>query len=692
MADLQMRLLRQKIQKRSEKNKERKLLRKQKQEEDNDDANKLPEECCDETSHGATAISKLQNAKPMKKQQKQKNVSAEVDTEEHSVKMKRKLNTAESPGMKKAKKDKADDEEDMEEEKGMTVTEEDADQATDKPTQPLEGAEAGEEEEEDDDEEEDDEEGSEDEAEKGEGEKFGDDDDEEEEEDGPELPTGLTGAFEDTSFASLASLVSESTLKGVKEMGFDHMTEIQHKSIRPLLEGRDVLAAAKTGSGKTLAFLIPSIELIYKLKFMPRNGTGVVILSPTRELAMQTYGVMKELMTHHVHTFGLIMGGSNRTAEAQRLANGVNILVATPGRLLDHLQNTAGFMYKNLQCLIIDEADRILEVGFEEELKQIIKLLPKRRQTMLFSATQTRKVEDLARISLKKEPLYVGVDDNKDNATVDGLEQGYVVCPSEKRFMLLFTFLKKNRKKKLMVFFSSCMSVKFHYELLNYIDLPVMAIHGKQKQTKRTTTFFQFCNADSGILLCTDVAARGLDIPEVDWIVQYDPPDDPKEYIHRVGRTARGINGVGHALLILRPEELGFLRFLKQAKVPLSEFEFSWAKISDIQGQLEKLIEKNYYLHKSAQEAYKSYVRAYDSHSLKAIYSVNTLNLPMVALSFGFKVPPYVDLNVHSKGGLKMTKRGGGGGFGYQKGKPAHKAKIFKHVNKGKGDKRQFSR
>lgn len=533
------------------------------------------------------------------------------------------------------------------------------------------------------DEEEDDEEDEDEEDKTGEG---------DEEEDQPELPSGLTGAFEDTSFASLAELVSESTLKAVKEMGFEHMTEIQHKSIRPLLEGRDVLAAAKTGSGKTLAFLIPSIELIYKLKFMPRNGTGVVILSPTRELAMQTYGVLKELMAHHVHTYGLIMGGSNRSAEAQKLANGVNILVATPGRLLDHLQNTPGFMYKNLQCLIIDEADRILEVGFEEELKQIIKLLPKKRQTMLFSATQTRKVEDLARISLKKEPLYVGVDDNKDNATVDGLEQGYVVCPSEKRFLLLFTFLKKNRKKKLMVFFSSCMSVKFHYELLNYIDLPVMAIHGKQKQTKRTTTFFQFCNADSGILLCTDVAARGLDIPEVDWIVQYDPPDDPKEYIHRVGRTARGINGRGHALLILRPEELGFLRFLKQAKVPLSEFEFSWSKISDIQSQLEKLIEKNYYLHKSAQEAYKSYVRAYDSHSLKQIYSVNTLNLPMVALSFGFKVPPYVDLNVHSSKGAKLQKRGGGGGFGYQKSGNVHKSKIFKHVNKGKGDRRQFSR
>uniref|UniRef100_A0A480PKE6 ATP-dependent RNA helicase n=1 Tax=Sus scrofa TaxID=9823 RepID=A0A480PKE6_PIG len=293
----------------------------------------------------------------------------------------------------------------------------------------------------------------------------------------PSLPLGLTGAFEDTSFASLTDLVNENTLRAIKEMGFTNMTEIQHKSIRPLLEGRDLLAAAKTGSGKTLAFLIPAVELIVKLRFMPRNGTGVLILSPTRELAMQTFGVLKELMTHHVHTYGLIMGGSNRSAEAQKLANGINIVVATPGRLLDHMQNTPGFMYKNLQCLVIDEADRILDVGFEEELKQIIKLLPTRRQTMLFSATQTRKVEDLARISLKKEPLYVGVDDDKANATVDGLEQGYVVCPSEKRFLLLFTFLKKNRKKKLMVFFSSCKSVKYHYELLNYIDLPVLAIH-----------------------------------------------------------------------------------------------------------------------------------------------------------------------------------------------------------------------
>ncbi len=134
-----------------------------------------------------------------------------------------------------------------------------------------------------------------------------------------------------------------------------------------------------------------------------------------------------------------------------------------------------------------------------------------------------------------------------------------------------------------MVFFSSCNSVKYHSELLNYIDIPVADIHGKQKQAKRTTTFFDFCKAKSGILLCTDVAARGLDIPYVDWIVQYDPPDDPKEYIHRVGRTARGASGRGRALLFLLPEELGFLKYLRAAKVSMNEYEFPESKIANVQ-------------------------------------------------------------------------------------------------------------
>ncbi|XP_013192385.1 probable ATP-dependent RNA helicase pitchoune isoform X1 [Amyelois transitella] len=495
-------------------------------------------------------------------------------------------------------------------------------------------------------------------------------------------------------FSSLEGKVCEPTLMAIKDMGFTTMTEIQAKAIPPLLEGRDLVGAAKTGSGKTLAFLIPAIELIHKLEFKPRNGTGVIILSPTRELAMQTFGVLMELMKYHHHTYGMVMGGANRTTEAQKLSKGINILVATPGRLLDHLQNTPDFLYKNLQCLVIDEADRLLEIGFEEEVKQIIRLLPKRRQTMLFSATQTKKTEALTAFAVKQEPIYVGVDDQKEQATVDSLEQGFIVCPSEMRMMVLFTFLKKNRKKKVMVFLSTCMSVKYHHELFNYIDLPVMSIHGKQQQTKRTTTFFQFCNAESGILLCTDVAARGLDIPAVDWIVQYDPPDDPKEYIHRVGRTARGLCTNGHALLFLRPEELGFLRYLKQSKVTLNEYEFSWNKVANIQLQLEKLISKNYFLNQSAKEAFKSYLRAYDSHHLKTIFDIDKIDLAKVSKSFGFIVPPAVELKITNKG--PPSKRKGGGGYGYfnslnapasQRNK-AQKTKIYRQ--KG-GNKRSVS-
>mgnify|MGYP000026774605 FL=1 len=163
--------------------------------------------------------------------------------------------------------------------------------------------------------------------------------------------------------------------------------------------------------------------------------------------------------------------------------------------------------------------------------------------------------------------MYVGVHDACSEATVSRLEQGYVVCSSSQRFLLLYTFLKKNYlKKKVMygfmeflnsrVFFSSCNEVQYFSELLNYIDIPVMCIHGKQKQQRRTAVFLEFVNAEKGVLLCTDVAARGLDIPAVDWIIQFDPPDDPKEYIHRVGRTARGEKGAGRALLFLLPEVL----------------------------------------------------------------------------------------------------------------------------------------
>ncbi|KAG7009259.1 ATP-dependent RNA helicase [Physcia stellaris] len=463
----------------------------------------------------------------------------------------------------------------------------------------------------------------------------------------PDLPTKSSLSFpsagsEPQNFADLG--LSSKTMQAIKEMNFETMTEIQRRGIPPLMAGRDVLGAAKTGSGKTLAFLIPAVEMLSALRFKPRNGTGVIVVSPTRELALQIFGVARELMANHSQTYGIVIGGANRRAEAEKLAKGVNLIIATPGRLLDHLQNTSGFVYKNINALVIDEADRILEVGFEDEMRQIVKILPKdERQTMLFSATQTTKVEDLARISLRPGPLYINVDQT-EHSTVEGLKQGYVVCDSDKRFLLLFSFLKRMMRKKIIVFFSSY--------------LPVLDLHGKQKQQKRTNTFFEFCNAKHGTLICTDVAARGLDIPAVDWIVQFDPPDDPRDYIHRVGRTARGSNGKGQSLMFLQPSEIGFLKHLKEARVPLEEFEFPGNKISNIQAQLEKLIGQNYYLNKSAKDGYRSYLQAYASHSLRSIFDVHKLDLVKVAKSFGFQTPPRVDITLGSSMSRDKKKEG----------------------------------
>ncbi|XP_031104752.1 DEAD-box ATP-dependent RNA helicase 51 [Ipomoea triloba] len=530
---------------------------------------------------------------------------------------------------------------------------------------------------------EEDDEGREEEEEDEEEEEEEDDEDERKKEIKKAVRSSGSGIMSTELFSTLG--LSELTMKAINEMGFEYMTQIQARAIPPMLEGKDVLGAARTGSGKTLAFLIPAVELLFNVKFTHRNGAGVIVICPTRELAIQTHAVAKELLKYHSQTLGLVIGGATRRGEAERIKKGVNLLIATPGRLLDHLQNTKGFVYKNLKCLMIDEADRILEANFEEEMKQIMKLLPKEgRQTALFSATQTKKVEDLARLSFQTTPIYIDVDDGRKRATNEGLQQGYCVIPSAKRFTLLYSFLKRNLSKKIMVFFSSCNSVKFHSELLQYIQIDCFDIHGKQKQQKRTTTFFDFCKAEKGILLCTDVAARGLDIPSVDWIIQYDPPDEPKEYIHRVGRTARGEGAKGNALLFLIPEELKFLAYLKAAKVPVKQYEFEERKLANVQSHLEKLVSNNYYLNKSAKEAYRSYILAYNSHSMKDIFNVHRLDMQAVAASFCFSSPPKVNLNIDSSAAKFRKKHKGEGRNGFSERNP--------YGNKGENDQRQFVR
>ncbi|CAF2077902.1 unnamed protein product [Brassica oleracea var. botrytis] len=494
----------------------------------------------------------------------------------------------------------------------------------------------------------------------------------EEEEEEKKMVVVAKGIMTNETFESLD--LSEQTFEAIKAMDFKHMTQIQAGSIPPLLEGKDVLGAARTGSGKTLAFLIPAVELLFKERFSPLNGTGVIVICPTRELAIQTKNVAEELVKHHSLTVSMVIGGNNRRSEAQRIANGSNLLIATPGRLLDHLQHTKGFIFKHLKCLVIDEADRILEENFEEDMNKILKILPKTRQTALFSATQTSKVQDLARVSLTS-PVLVDVDDGRRKVTNEGLEQGYCVVPSEKRLLLLISFLKKNLNKKIMVFFSTCKSVQFHAEIMKLINLDSCDIHGGLDQNRRTKTFFDFMKAEKGILLCTDVAARGLDIPAVDWIIQYDPPDKPTEYIHRVGRTARGEGAKGKALLVLIPEELQFIRYLKAAKVPVKELEFNEKKLLNVRSALEKYVANDYNLNKIAKEAYRAYIAAYNSHSLKDIFNVHRLDLQAVALSFCFSSPPKVHLNIESGAGKVRKARNQQGRNGFSPYTPYGKAK-----------------
>ncbi|XP_042855995.1 ATP-dependent RNA helicase HAS1-like isoform X2 [Penaeus japonicus] len=439
------------------------------------------------------------------------------------------------------------------------------------------------------------------------------------------------------SFKHIQKNVSQKTMRVIQSMGFTEMTEIQAKSIPKLLEGCDLRGTAKTGSGKTLAFAIPAVELLSKLKFTPSKGTGVIVLSPTRELSMQTCNVLLPFAKEHSQTIALIMGGTNMNAEAAKLCRGVNIIVATPGRLLDHLRNTANFTFNNLACLILDEADRLLDVGFERDLKEILKLLPSERQTVLFSATKDPRTNALSALALKNNPVEVDVNSDKKEATADGLEQVYVECPIEKRFAVLLKFVRENQNKKVMVFFNSCWNVKYYHCLLNHFGVPVSLLHGRQSQNQRTNGFFDFKNITKGTLLCTDVAARGWDIRGIDLIIQFDPPSEPAEYIHRVGRTARAGDS-GNAILFVLPEESMFITYMKSQNVFVPRMDIPWDEVEDL--KLEELLAENESLSLKAKKAFRAYLRSYQSSSLKSIFNVTNLDPVKVANSYGFHAPP----------------------------------------------------
>ena len=437
--------------------------------------------------------------------------------------------------------------------------------------------------------------------------------------------------------------LNKSLLERLTTEGYETATEIQAQSIPIALKGEDIIGSAKTGSGKSLAFLIPTIN--YILSNPKQNFIQSLIITPTRELAMQLYDLAKILMNDNGTSCVLIIGGGNRKKESEKLTSGdAKIIIATPGRLIDHMLNTKNFEYNFIKMLIIDEADKILKIGFEEELKEIIKLIPKNRQTLLFSATITPKVEDLITLSVKN---YQNIRIKSSDPTVSTLTQGFLKIDADKKFLFLFTFIKKNKNSKMLIFFATCKEVEFFSTLLNYVDVPVLSITGEYKQQKRSTTYMEFCSMEKGILLCTDVAQRGLDIPNIDWVIQYDPPKDPEEYLHRVGRTARGADKSGKALLMILPNELNFIRMLQLYKIKMDEFQFPEKKLAKIQEQFEKLVnKKDKYLLNLSTDAYRAYIHSYNAQTDKDTFNLEKLDLLKVCKSFGLISPPFVHLNV----------------------------------------------
>ncbi|XP_021552231.1 probable ATP-dependent RNA helicase DDX10 [Neomonachus schauinslandi] len=436
--------------------------------------------------------------------------------------------------------------------------------------------------------------------------------------------------------------LSKKTLKGLQEAQYRLVTEIQKQTIGLALQGKDVLGAAKTGSGKTLAFLVPVLEALYRLQWTSTDGLGVLIISPTRELAYQTFEVLRKVGKNHDFSAGLIIGGKDLKHEAERI-NNINILVCTPGRLLQHMDETICFHATNLQILVLDEADRILDMGFADTVNAIIENLPKKRQTLLFSATQTKSVKDLARLSLKN-PEYVWVHEKAKYSTPATLEQNYIVCELHQKISVLYSFLRSHLKKKSIVFFSSCKEVQYLYRVFCRLrpGISILALHGRQQQMRRMEVYNDFVRKRAAVLFATDIAARGLDFPAVNWVLQFDCPEDANTYIHRAGRTAR-YKEDGEALLILLPsEEKGMVQQLLQKKVPVKDIKINPEKLIDIQKKLESFLAQDQDLKERAQRCFVSYIRSVYLMKDKEIFDVSKLPIPEYALSLGLAVAPRV--------------------------------------------------
>ncbi|KAF0988712.1 hypothetical protein HZS_3150 [Henneguya salminicola] len=397
----------------------------------------------------------------------------------------------------------------------------------------------------------------------------------------------------DIKFENLG--LGKNCIRALTENMFIYPTKIQIMSIKSSLEGHDIMGSAKTGSGKTLAFLIPVLEILERSKWSKDDGVGCLIITPTRELAYQIFEVLNKIGKYFNYSAGLIFGGKDLNDEAKYIKN-INILVATPGRLLQHMDQTLLFDCFNLKILVIDEADKIMELDFSDTINAILENLPPDRQTLLFSATLNRSVNQLATFSLRN-PIIINPHEDSKFSTPKNLTQ-------------------------VRYFYNSFCSLTPGTILL--------ALHGLQKQHKRIEMFEQFTNRDMCVLFATDLASRGLDFPAVDWVIQCDCPSDVQTYIHRVGRTAR-FNNTGNSLLILIPSETPFIKLLENDKIPIQPTFAKDNRKIDISDKLASFCEKKAQNKDFAQKCLISYVKSVYLQKNKDIF--NVYKLPIAKFS-----------------------------------------------------------
>ncbi|HEX5580266.1 MAG TPA: DEAD/DEAH box helicase, partial [Gemmatimonadaceae bacterium] len=321
-------------------------------------------------------------------------------------------------------------------------------------------------------------------------------------------------------------------LRGVRDLGYTNPTPIQERAVPAALEGRDLLACAMTGSGKTAAFVLPILQY---LMTKPRGTTRALVLAPTRELAAQVEQQFRELGEHTPVTSAAIFGGVGMGPQEHAFRSGVDVLVATPGRLLDHLKEPYAKL-DAIEVLVLDEADRMLDMGFLPDVKRVLKQLPKQKQTLFFSATMPAPIVELSR-QLLTDPVMVDLE--RKSAPATGITQAIYPVAESLKSALLLELLKRGIMDQALVFTRTKHRANRLAEVLAKANVPSARIHGNRSQAQRTAALAGFKAGTIRVLVATDIAARGIDIDQLPHVVNFELPNVPEDYVHRIGRTGR---------------------------------------------------------------------------------------------------------------------------------------------------------